>query len=92
MSKNFQNKEYQNKEYYEIGIWRGGNLIKEYTTALPIIYEGNIIHKEIINYLKSIHGNDIIVLLNEKIGKIPNDNRGEIKIHIPEKSEFKYNK
>ena len=71
---------------------KNNDLIWEYTTSLPIISKGDIIHEELINYLKNLHGEDIIILTNKKNGNILNDSRPEIKIDIKQDSNLEYNK
>lgn len=87
MSKNSQN-----KFYYEIGVTRGGELLEEYTTELPVIRKGNIIDEKLISLLKKVHGNDICVLYNKKNGIIPDDDRSRIDIAVPSESKLNYNK
>ncbi len=83
----------QNKEYYEIGIFSISQkrIVKEYVTELPIIERG-VVHTLLMKFLYQENPGNIMVLLNKKNGNLPNDNRGVIKINIPSKPTFKYNR
>jgi len=86
-------KNYQNNEYYEIGIFSIPQkcIVKEYVTELHIV-EGEVIHAQLMNFLHQENPGNIIVLLNKRNGNLPNDNRDVIKINIPSKPVFKYNR
>ena len=88
MSKNSQN-----KTYYEIGVLSSDkkDVIAEYVTALPIISNSRTIYEKLMDYLKSIHGNNIIVVWNEREGVVPRD-KDEIRIKLPKPVDLKYNK
>lgn len=87
MSKNSQN-----KFYYELGVTRNGELIEEYVTDLPIIRKGGIVYEKFMNFIKELHGNNIVVLWNKRSGSLPKDNRLRIDIEVPAEVELKYNK
>lgn len=87
MSKNSQN-----KFYYELGVTRNGELIEEYVTNLPIIRKGEVMYEKFVDFIKGLHGNDIVVLWNKKSGTPPKDNRLIIDIEVPAEVELKYNK
>ena len=88
MSKNSQN-----KTYYEIGVLSSDkkDVIAEYVTVLPIISTSRTIYEKLMDYLKSIHGNNIIMVWNEREGVMPRD-KDEIKIKLPKPVDLKYNK
>lgn len=87
MSKNSQN-----KFYYELGVTRNGELIEEYVTDLPIIRKGGVVYEKFMNFIKELHGNNIVVLWNKKSGSLPKDNRLRIDIEVSAEVELKYNK
>jgi len=86
-------KNYQDKEYYEIGIFSISqkHIMKEYVTELPIV-DGCVVESRLMKLLYDENPGDMIVLLNKKNGNLPNDNRDVIKIDIPSKPVFKYNR
>ena len=86
-------KNYQNKEYYEIGIFSISQkrIVKEYVTELHIV-EGGVVHALLMKFLYRENPGNIMVLLNKRNGNLPNDNRDVIKINIPSKPVFKYNR
>lgn len=88
MSKNCQN-----NEYYEIGIFSipQKRIVKEYVTELPIVKDVTI-HTLLMKFLYQENPGDIMVLFNKRSGKLPNDDRDVIKINIPSKPVFKYNR
>ena len=81
-----------NKFYYEIGVTRGSELLEEYVTDLPIVSKGDVVYEKFVDFVKKLHGNDVLILLNRKSGSLPNDNRPRIDIEIPRERELKYNR
>jgi len=82
----------QNKFHYEIGVVRDGKIIEEYVTDLSIIEMDNIINERFARFIRSLHGNDVVILWNRKEGDLPDDKRPRINIEIPEKTNLKYYK
>jgi len=87
MSKNSQI-----KFYYELGVTQNGKLIEEYVTDLPIIRKGEIVYERFVDFIKKLHGDNILILWNKKMGSLPKDNRLRIDIEVPVEVELKYNK
>lgn len=87
MSKNSQI-----KFYYELGVTQNGKLIEEYVTDLPIIRKGEVVYERFVDFIKKLHGNNILILWNKKMGSLPKDNRLRIDIEVPTEVELKYNK
>lgn len=87
MSKNSQN-----KFYYELGVTQNGKLIEEYVTDLPIIRKGEVMYERFVDFIKKLHGDNILILWNKKTGSLPKDNRLRIDIEVPAEVELKYNK
>lgn len=85
----------KNKYYYEIGVIKANDpkstIIAEYVTALPIIKYG-IAHNKFVDYLHDLHGDNILILMNKKEGKMPKDSRLVIDINIPKTQKLKYNR
>lgn len=86
MSKNSQN-----KFYYELGVTQNGKLIEEYVTDLPIM-KGEVVYERFVDFIKKLHGDNILILWNKKTGSLPKDNRLQIDIEVPTEVELKYNK
>jgi hypothetical protein len=88
MSKNSQN-----SIYYEIGVVnRKGELLEEYVTDLPIVSKGSVVYEKFANFVRKLHGGDILILWNKRDGSLPNDNRPRIDIELPRETELKYNR
>ena len=87
MSKNSQI-----KFYYELGVTQNGKLIEEYVTDLPIIRKGEVMYERFVDFIKKLHGDNILILWNKKTGSLPKDNRLRIDIEVPAEVELKYNK
>ena len=87
MSKNSQI-----KFYYELGVTQNGKLIEEYVTDLPIIRKGEVVYERFVDFIKKLHGDNILILWNKKTGSLPKDNRLRIDIEVPAEVELKYNK
>lgn len=86
-------KNYQDKKYYEIGIFSLSEkcIINEYVTDLPIVDSG-VIYEPLVEFLHNENPGDIMILLNTKNGKLSRDSRSVIKIRVPVKPTFKYNR
>jgi hypothetical protein len=83
----------QNKFYYEIGVvGRKGELLEEYVTDLPIVSKGSVVYEKFANFVRKLHGNDILIIWNKRDGSLPNDNRPKIDIELPREVELKYNR
>jgi len=87
MSKSMKNK------YYEIGVFSpfAKELLAEYVTKLPIIKNGRLVQEELCEFIRSIHGENIVILWNLKTGSIPHDNRYVIDIRLPEEPKYACN-
>jgi len=86
-------KNFQDNEYYEIGIFSipQKRIVKEYVTELHIA-EGGVVHAQLMKFLYRENPGSVMILLNRRDGNLPNDNRDVIKINIPSKPAFKYNR
>ena len=86
-------KNYQDKKYYEIGIFSLSkkHIINEHVTDLPIV-DGGVIHESLAEFLRNENPGDIMILFNIKDGELLRDTRSIIKIRVPDKPTFKYNR
>ena len=86
-------KNFQNNHYYEIAVISiiNGDILNKYVTMVPFMESEHIIYRSFMSFLQKKHGDDIYILWNERYGNMPN-NINEIKIVIPTKPTFKYNK
>ena len=85
MSKSFQDK------YYEILV-TSTNGVEEhkYVTKLPIV-KGQTVNRTFVEFMKKVHGDNILIVYNEKNGKMPG-NIDEVDVWLPQEPELNYNR